>query len=49
MGVIEGKRLTVLYRAPLGDPLAVDVGGYVLSLRLDEAGLVDVELQSGNE
>lgn len=45
MGLVEGKSLQVLYHAPLGDPMAIDVEGYVLSLRLDEAGLVDVELQ----
>ena len=43
MGIIEGKQLKVLYRAPFGDPMAVDIGGYVLSLRNDEAALVEVE------
>jgi Fe2+ transport system protein FeoA len=27
----------------LGDPIAIDVQGYVLSLRLDEAALIQVE------
>lgn len=44
MGLIEGKKLTLLFKAPFGDPLAFDVEGYTLSLRLDEADLVDVEL-----
>lgn len=44
MGVVEGKNLKVLYRAPFGDPMAVDVEGYILSLRCDEARLVDVEI-----
>jgi len=43
MGLIRGKALKVLYRAPLGDPIAIDVDGYVLSLRRDEAKLVEVE------
>lgn len=43
MGIVEGKRLKVLYRAPLGDPIAIDVEGYVLSLRIDEAELINVE------
>ena len=43
MGMVKGKSLTVLYRAPLGDPIAIDVDGYVLSLRKDEAKLVEVE------
>ncbi|MGB0914707.1 MAG: FeoA family protein [Crocinitomicaceae bacterium] len=44
MGLIEGKRLQVLYRAPFGDPIAIDVEGYVLSLRNDEADLITVQL-----
>lgn len=43
MGIIEGKLLTVLFRAPFGDPIAVDVDGYILSLRLEEAALINVE------
>ncbi len=42
MGLITGKKLKVLFRAPFGDPIAVDLGGYVLSLRLDEASLINV-------
>lgn len=42
MGLLEGQSLRVLFRAPLGDPIAVDVNGYVLSLRLNEAQLVHV-------
>lgn len=43
MGVIPGKKVTVLFKAPLGDPIAVEVSGYTLSLRLSEAQLVFVE------
>ncbi|HRP53769.1 MAG TPA: ferrous iron transport protein A [Fluviicola sp.] len=43
MGVIPGKEVTVLFKAPLGDPIAVEVSGYTLSLRLSEAQLVFVE------
>lgn len=43
MGIVAGRMLEVLYRAPFGDPIAVDVDGYVLSLRLDEADLIHVE------
>lgn len=42
MGVLEGQSVRVLFRAPFGDPIAVDVNGYVLSLRLNEADLVHV-------
>lgn len=43
MGVVKGKEITVLFRAPFGDPIAVDVHGYILSLRLDEAALIQVD------
>ena len=43
MGLIIGKELRVLFKAPFGDPIAIDVHGYVLSLRLDEASLIEVE------
>lgn len=43
MGFVKGKILKVLYRAPLGDPIAVDIEGYVLSLRKDEARSIHVD------
>jgi Fe2+ transport system protein FeoA len=43
MGLYEGQVLKVLFKAPFGDPIAVDVGGYILSLRRDEASLIYVE------
>ena len=43
MGIVKGRKLTVMYRAPLGDPIAIDGDGYVLSLRKDEAVFVEVE------
>ena len=42
MGLTTGKVVEVLYRAPLGDPIAIDIDGYVLSLRKDEADLIEV-------
>lgn len=42
MGVICDKEIKWLYRAPLRDPIAVEIDGYVLSLRLDEAKLIQV-------
>ena len=43
MGLYEGKEVEVIFTAPFGDPIAVDLGGYVLSLRLDEARLVEIQ------
>ncbi|MFY7707589.1 MAG: FeoA family protein [Flavobacteriales bacterium] len=45
LGLFQGKEIKVLFKAPFGDPIAVDVEGYVLSLRKDEAELVEVEAQ----
>jgi len=43
MGIVKGQPLYILFKAPFGDPIAIDVNGYVLSLRLDEARLITVE------
>ncbi len=43
MGIDAGRLLTILFKAPFGDPIAVQVGDYVLSLRLDEASLIRVK------
>lgn len=43
MGFYHGKELEVLYKAPFGDPLAIRVGDYVLSMRIKEASLIEVE------
>lgn len=42
MGLFPGKEIRVVFKAPFGDPIAVDVEGYTLSLRKDEASLVEV-------
>lgn len=42
MGLYKGQTLRVLFKAPLGCPIAVEVGGYILSLRKDEAALIEV-------
>ena len=43
MGIIEGDFVQVLFKAPLGDPIAIAVKGYTLSLRKDEAALIEVD------
>ena len=42
MGLLPGQEVLLKLRAPLGDPIAVRVAGYQLSLRLDEAHLVEL-------
>lgn len=43
MGVTPGVEIRVIKVAPLGDPIEVNVRGYELSLRKDEAAQIMVE------
>lgn len=42
LGIVVGRELTVLFHAPFGDPIAVDMDGFVLSLRKSEAELITI-------
>lgn len=42
MGCIPGEHITIERLAPFGDPMAIQVSGYTLSIRLDEAASVMV-------
>jgi ferrous iron transport protein A len=46
MGVIPEEEISVELTAPLGDPIAVNVSGYQLSLRKDEAEHILVEISN---
>lgn len=43
MGILPGTEFVVLRRAPLGDPIEIEVRGFALSLRKDEATILEVE------
>ena len=43
MGLIKGTEFTVNRVAPLGDPVEIDLRGFSLSLRKDEATALIVE------
>ncbi|MBR0385542.1 MAG: ferrous iron transport protein A [Erysipelotrichaceae bacterium] len=43
MGVTKGVEVYVRKVAPLGDPLEVTVRGYELSIRKDDAAMIEVE------
>jgi ferrous iron transport protein A len=43
MGCVPGEELLVEMVAPLGDPISIQVAGYRLSLRLNEAEHILVE------
>ncbi|MBK7561438.1 MAG: ferrous iron transport protein A [Chitinophagaceae bacterium] len=45
MGCVPGERILLEQIAPLGDPISVSVSGYHLSLRLNEAEHILVELK----
>lgn len=44
MGLIKGSKVKVLRSAPFGDPMAVSVRSYVLSLRLADAEKIKVNM-----
>jgi len=44
MGCLPGEEITLEQVAPLGDPISISVSGYSLSLRLNEAEHIEVEL-----
>lgn len=46
MGLIPGTRITVEKVAPMGDPIQVQIRGYELTLRREDAALIAV---SGEE
>lgn len=43
MGLIKGTAFKVVKVAPLGDPVQITVRGYELSIRKEEAAIVEVE------
>ncbi len=43
MGLIPGAVVTVVKLAPMGDPIEIEISGYELTLRLDDAMKIDVE------
>ena len=42
MGITKGTEITVRKVAPLGDPVEVTVSGYELSLRKDDADILEM-------
>lgn len=44
MGCVPGEKIFLEKIAPMGDPISVNIAGYSLSLRLDEAAHIEVEV-----
>ena len=42
LGLIKGTQFRVVKVAPLGDPIQISVRGYELSIRKEEAAIVEV-------
>ena len=45
MGLTKGVEVYIRKVAPLGDPIEVTVRGYELSLRKEDAGRIEVEVE----
>ena len=48
MGCIPGEKIKLVTIAPFGDPIAIEVSGYLLSMRKEEASTVVVKLNPEN-
>ncbi|MEI8073529.1 MAG: FeoA family protein [Bacteroidota bacterium] len=44
MGCVPGEIIKVEQKAPLGDPISISVAGYHLSLRINEANSIFVQV-----
>ena len=44
MGCVPGENILLEQIAPFGDPISVKVAGYSLSLRINEAAAIEVDL-----
>lgn len=42
MGLIQGAEVTVIKYAPMGDPIELKIRGYELTIRLEDAGKIEV-------
>lgn len=43
IGLLPGKQITVIQKAPFGGPIAVLVEGHMMALRIKEAELINVK------
>ncbi|MES2565720.1 MAG: FeoA family protein [Bacteroidota bacterium] len=48
MGCLPGEKVKLSNVAPLGDPIAIEVSGYLLSLRKKEASTIVVKILPQN-
>ena len=43
MGLVRGSKIQIICRAPLGDPLEIEIRDYKLTIRKKEADIILVE------
>lgn len=46
MGLIPKTKVTVMKIAPMGDPIEIRLRGYELTIRKEDAGKIEVELEA---
>ncbi|MEA4832930.1 MAG: FeoA family protein [Oscillospiraceae bacterium] len=44
MGFVPGAKVTVIRRAPFGDPVVVTLFGYTIGLRMSDADMIETEI-----
>ena len=49
MGLTRGEEVTMIHKAPLGDPLWLGLKGYELSFRRELAELISIEKLRGED
>jgi ferrous iron transport protein A len=45
MGLVPGESILMEQIAPMGDPISINISGYHLSLRLNEAAQIIVDIK----
>ena len=46
MGLVKGTSFKLLRKAPMGDPLEIELHGFKLTLRKEEAGVLEAEAET---
>lgn len=45
LGLTKGCRLQLIRKAPLGDPIEIELRGFRLTIRKSEAEIIDLDIQ----
>lgn len=47
MGIIPGTKVSLRKVAPMGDPIQIQLRGYELTIRREDAGMIDIQEVEG--